>query len=482
MPARPSPRSARPRTKATRPERVARKILERIESGAPRSGVLPSQRALAQEFGVSRSTVSQALQILEAGGFVATPDRRRARVAEADTPLSKKLAAFLSESGFSAPPAHHAQVRLDAPNDLQAGAIDLAALCDEHWDGQINAEIEEAAALRALRKYRAGETSIYGSIGIERLREFVVRYLERAGVRAKASEIAVIPRRLYAIRLVLEVLTGKGCELWAPALSNARFYGVGDRFPAKLCALPVSAEGEIDFSPLWFSKKPRIALLEPDRARPTGASIPAADRARLVREAARRNVFLFDDSYCRLLYEEKAPPLAACDPGKESVIYLGAVPTWLSPLASFCFIHAHERIVKLLRAAIRRDYLNPEFLPQLCAIELEESGDIGRMLERFHAYHRERLLRVDRSLAAAFGTEARWRLPGSFGCVWLELPGTDIGRLYQARRDVDFQPGWLYGEPERECRHVMLRYTLPEDRFEEGLRRFRALWESVRGG
>lgn len=89
MPARSSARPARPRTKATRPERVARKILERIESGAPRSGVLPSQRALAAEFGVSRSTVSQALQILEEGGFVATPDRRRARVAEADRRFRK---------------------------------------------------------------------------------------------------------------------------------------------------------------------------------------------------------------------------------------------------------------------------------------------------------------------------------------------------------------------------------------------------------
>ena len=106
---------------------------------------------------------------------------------------------------------------------------------------------------------------------------------------------------------------------------------------------------------------------------------------------------------------------------------------------------------------------------------------LDEMLWRFHAFHRRRLRFVAEILARDTGEYARPVLPGSFGCVWLHFDAADIGALYRARRGIDFQPGWFYGESARSCRHVLIRYTMPEAVFEEGMARFGALCRSVLG-
>ena len=101
------------------------------------------------------------------------------------------------------------------------------------------------------------------------------------------------------------------------------------------------------------------------------------------------------------------------------------------------------------------------------------------MLVRFHAFHRERKRFVERILTDRLGDLARLSPEQSFGCLWVDLPTLDVERLYRRRRDVDFQPGWLYGEPKKACRHVMLRYTIPAADFEEGVARFAHLCRSA---
>lgn len=465
----------------TRAEGVAKKLLVRLQSGTHASDKLPSQRVLAHEFGVSRNTVAAALQILKASGMIRLADRRVARVTNADTPLTQKLGKFLSSSNFAPPLVHAAFSKEDENAVLPRDTINLSTLCDEHWDNHINAEFEQIAAARALQKYRNGETGIYRSTGIAKLKEVLLPYLSEVGIKARPEEIAIIPRRLQTYRQITDILSGPGTEVWVPELSLFRFYGITDRLAARQCILPMTAAGETDFSPMWLSRRPRLVFLEPDRQRPTGASLPAEQRKNLVKEAAGRHVFLFEDCYSSALYQKRTPPLMAYDTNKESVIHMAGLPTWLSPLACFSYIVANERIISLLRASVRRDYLNPEFLSQLCAIELAEADTFNEMRRRFHAFHEERLVRIDRALAQYFGGQARWKLPGSFGCIWLELPDTDIAKLYQARRDVDFHPGWFFGESQAHCRHVLLRYTLPEELFMEGLKRFHALWKQCRG-
>ena len=463
----------------TKYEGVAAELRRRIEGGQYRDGRLPSQRVLADALGVARNTLLSALALLEKDGWIKSHDRRRAHLSPPEHVFSRKLGAFLHESGFRPPLVNSALERGGTALDSADNVIDLSLLCHEHWDDHLNYDLEEAALQSALRSFRRGETNIYRTDGIPQLKEAVCAHLKRFGIEARPSEILIVSRRLQAYRLVAEVLLGQGAELWMPELSLSHFYGVAERHTARRRFLPVDDEGRIDFGPALFSKRPKMLFLEPTHAKPTGATIPADERERLVTAARPTNTFLFEDAYCRLLEEEAPPSLASFDPGRETVIHLGAVPTWLTPIAGFSFLFAHERVIELLRASARRDYLNPEFLTQLAAVELLQSGRLAEMLRRFHAFHRERRRFVDKVLTERLGNLVRWSAEQSFGCLWLDLPTLDIGRLYRARRDVDFQPGWLYGEPKKDCRHVMLRYTMPAADFEEGVARFARICRSA---
>lgn len=461
--------------KETRSERIASILFRRINSGFYPEGRLPSQRELAESFGVSRNSIVSALEKLEADGWIEMHDKRRAVLTPPDHAFSRKLSSFLDASRFRPPLMNDAFGRKDLASEIGAEAVDLSVLCNEHWDDHINFDIEHNAVEAAMQALKSGRTDIYRTTGVEKLKDLVCSHLTRFGVEARTNEMLIIPRRLQAYRLVAEVLLGNGAELWMPELSLPRFYGVGERHTTRRRFLEMDAAGTIDFEPALFSKRPKLLLLEPTHQKPTGATIAADDRRRVVEAARRANTFIFEDAYCELLEEEHLPSFASFDPKKEAVIHLGAIPTWLSPVGCFSFILANERIIELLRASVRRDYLTPELLTQLAAAHLLASGSIYEMLSRFHAFHRERRTFADRVLEERIGSAAHWNLHGSFGCIWVELPGIDIPTLYEARRDVDFQPGWFYGEPTKACRHVLFRYTLPAADFKEGVSRFERL-------
>lgn len=466
------------RTK-TLAQKTAQHILRRIRDGRYDDGRLPSQRDLAADLGVSRNTVIAALSLLESQGWIETSAKRRATLPAADGGFAQKVNRFLHASRFEAPLMNGAFTRRDNAVAPTGDVIDLSRLCDEHWDDHLQYDLEEASLLEAMARYRCGDTDIYRTTGMEELKEEACRFFRGRGISVTPREMLVVSRRLQAYRLVAEVLVGPKTELWFPELSIVRFYGIGERHTAKRRMLPVADDGRIDFEPMLFSKAQKVVFLVPTRPKPTGRSLTIDERRRLVKSLRGTDTFVFEDRYCELVTDEHLPSLASFDPNKETVILFGSLPTWLTPLCCCSFIVAHERIIEELRASARRDYLTPEFFTQLALTQLLRSGRIETMLERYQGFFEKRLAFVDETLRSAFGTAARWRLPGSFGCVWLELPGIDIPALYRRRKDVDFQPGWFYGEPVRNCRHVLLRYTVPEGVFAEGVRRLKRLCEEL---
>jgi GntR family transcriptional repressor for pyruvate dehydrogenase complex len=71
-----------PLHRTTMPERVSRELVAAIRDGRLRAGEhLPRQDELADQFGVSRSVIREAMRLLEASGVITATPGRRARVA-----------------------------------------------------------------------------------------------------------------------------------------------------------------------------------------------------------------------------------------------------------------------------------------------------------------------------------------------------------------------------------------------------------------
>ena len=178
--------------KRTRAEAIAAELFRRLQADAYRDGRLPSQRQLAESFGVSRGTVARALEYLERNGWIATSARRRPVLTPPERVFSGKLNGFLDASHFRPPLVNAAFDRKDRRNGESTSVIDLSVLCHEHWDEHINFDIESEAVERALGRFARGETDIYRTTGIPALKAAICRYLAPYGIVAKPSEIAVI--------------------------------------------------------------------------------------------------------------------------------------------------------------------------------------------------------------------------------------------------------------------------------------------------
>ncbi|WP_428933954.1 GntR family transcriptional regulator [Streptomyces sp. ACT015] len=108
--------------------RVAGELLDELRSGATEPGQrLPSERRLARQYGVSRETVRQALEVLRRDGRVVT-DRRGTQVAlpgaAARTPSAVTFP--LGSRNVEPGPADRATVAWETPPPEHARALGLA--------------------------------------------------------------------------------------------------------------------------------------------------------------------------------------------------------------------------------------------------------------------------------------------------------------------------------------------------------------------
>ncbi|MDO5532198.1 GntR family transcriptional regulator [Sutterella sp.] len=463
--------SAQPRYR-----RIAAALIRNIEAGLYPDRRLPGRRVLESQFGASRVTIDSALDILERERWIRRIPSKRVEITVRREDFGEKLTSFLSRSGFRPPRMNDAFRRADerrlAGGAAEQDVINLSKLCDEHWDGHLNFDLEAAAVAAAMRDYRAGVSEMFTTGGMPGLKAALCEHLPSIGIHANPAEILILSRRLQAYRLVSEVLIGPSTEFWYPAVSLIRFYGIAERHTSWRREMPVDASGRIDFSGFEVSKRPKVLALEPDAAKPLGGTLSEAERLMLVDAARKTSAFIIEDCYTRIVEPTATkPPLASLDPGKDCVIYMGAVPAWFSTIGCFNFVVANDRLISQLRASGRRDYLSPGLFSQYVAEKLFTEHLIEPMTERFAVFHRERIAAVNAILAKYLGDRFSWKCPAGFGCIWLDLAGVNLKRLWRRRRGVDFELGWFYGE--KELRHVLLRYTIPLGKFEEGVKRLR---------
>ena len=81
--------------KINRTERLAIELVKRLRSGIYSDGRLPSQRRLAEYFGVSRNTVVNALARLEADCWIEKCELRLASLTPPVFAFARRLISFL---------------------------------------------------------------------------------------------------------------------------------------------------------------------------------------------------------------------------------------------------------------------------------------------------------------------------------------------------------------------------------------------------
>lgn len=292
----------------------------RILDGRLASGTrLPASRELAALLGISRNTVTRALDQLYAEGYVAGRVGDGTYVAELarsrPTP-SPAVTPAASSPALQRLHTHHLPLPPSgAPRAFRIGVPAFDLFPFETW-ARLQARFWRKPALARLG---------YGDpAGDLQLRELIAAYLRSSrGLTCETQQILITCGSQQAISLCAQLLIQPGERV---AIENPGYRAAGHAFAvagAQLCGVAVDHDG-LDVDALQRLNDCRLAYVTPAHQYPTGVTLSLPRRLALLAWAKRVNGWIIEDDYDGEYRYSGTPlaPLAALD-GQQRVIYIG---------------------------------------------------------------------------------------------------------------------------------------------------------------
>jgi 2-aminoadipate transaminase len=446
---------------------------------------LPATRDLAQELGVNRATVSQAYEELVARGwarahvgqgtFVAErpPGQARSEPEAAVrlewTGLLSKVARLAAAEERRRDPWRRAARALPGLISFAGGMPDSSLFPTDAFRKVLNQVIREEG--REVLQYSPPR-------GYRPLREYLAGHLVRLGLEVRPEDILIVNGSQQGFDLIARTLVDPGDFVAIEQPTYPRAVQVFRAAGAQLLPVPVGREG-LDLEHLeriLERQAPKLLYCQPTAQNPTGLTMGAATRRRLLEVAARHRLPIVEDGFdAGPAYGGPPPaPLKALD-AAGLVVYVGTFSKVLFPGLRLGWVVASPDLIDRLDTAKQLADIHTSPLIQAAVHRFCRH----RLLDR----HQERLLaEYERRRAALLGALGRrmppgtmWTEPAGGFSLLLTLPdGVEAGALLTeaVARGVSFTPGgafFIEGGGER-----MLRLSfsaVSADRMEEGIRR-----------
>lgn len=345
-----------------------RQGLERALRSAVRAGVLaagsrlPATRALAEQLGVSRGTVSAAYDQLIAEGYL------EARHGSGTTVASVPGTARRSTPRPS-PPVRH---------NLEAGISDVTAFPVAEW-------------LRSARRaLGSAAPSAFGfgpdKRGRPELRAALADYLGRArGVAASPERIIVTAGYVQALTLLARVLGPGRIAMEDPGMPYHR--ELVAHAGNEVVPLPVDALGA---DPATLGPGLAAAVLTPAHQYPSGVTLPPARRRAMIAWARETGAVIIEDDYDGEFRYDRQPVGALQGTAPEHVVYAGTTAKSLAHGLRLGWIVLPERLVDPVLEELRLTTLETEAFNQLILADLITTHGYDRQIRSGRIRYRRR--------------------------------------------------------------------------------------------
>lgn len=431
----PAPRSSRTvadlpasprRPDETKQQWVYRQLAGAIDTRRLQPGdSVPSTRALAARWGLSRGVVEIAFEQLGREGYLEAVVGRGTRVSTLPPECFLRARPEVADATLSTP--HTASPATPSAHPVRAGQPFIARLPDlqtfdlRAWRASI------ARAARALGPDNMGDAD---PRGLAALREGVCRHLALSrGLSCTPDDILIVTGIRHAIDLCAQAAVPEGA---AVALEDPGYAGAEAIFRLRgrrTVDIPLDAEG-IDVNALR-QVTVAMAYVTPAHQAPTGVAMSARRRAALLAWAEASGAWLLEDDYDSDFSYERAPlPALKSEDRAGRVLFCGSFNKSLFPGLRIGYIVAPAALMPrlvALRAATGR--ANP-VLDQLTLAEFIQSEALLRQLKKARvAYKRRRDLIVHELMAADCEAGDFQGLHAGFHFVLRLPPGTDEGLI-----------------------------------------------------
>lgn len=440
---------------------------------------LPSERALSEALGVSRTTVTAAYALLREEGFLSSGQGSRGRTRiPRPTPLGPAtLRDETSALQFAAP-------GLAAPGFAASdGLIDLA-----HASQPASGEVVHRAFAAALTELPALLPGFgYDAIGLLPLREAVAARYTAAGAPTTAGQILVTSGAQHALNIIIRALAGRqdrvlvehpsypnaldairaaGCRAIPVAFTSK--HDAGAHHGASAAVSPGSSPGLAwDMNALrtaMMQQRPKMAYVVPDFHNPTGQLMPDGQRRQLVRMSVDAGTVLVVDETLRALNLDGAmtTPVATFSP---AVVTIGSLSKshWAGLRTGW--IRASEAMIQRFAAARSSLDLGGPIMEQLAAAHLVRALD-EPLPARLDTLRDGRAALLE--LLAGYLPEWQAERPSGGLSVWCRLPASFSTALAVIAPDFGLRlaAGPRFGVGGAFERYLRVPFTLPPEQLE----------------
>ncbi|MFT2016651.1 PLP-dependent aminotransferase family protein [Streptomyces sp. 796.1] len=360
---------------------------------------LPAERELATALRTSRTTVTATYDLLRESGYAHS---RQGSGTWTALPDGRAL------SGVN---------RLLGPEET---AIDLARAAPGLSEQTLAQAIAEVTPHLTDHAHTPG----YYPYGLPALRAAIADRFTARGLTTVPEQILVTSGAQHALTLSLGLLGRPGDRVLVENPSYPNALEAMRRGRLRTVSVPVTDAGwDVEIIESTFRQTvPQLAYLIPDFQNPTGALMPAADRSRVARAAARAGCWLIiDETLAELALDVPAPhPFAACAaPGDTGqLITLGSMSKTHWGGLRIGWLRAPARLVTELASERVASDMGGSVLDQLLALTLLARADelLPPRLEQ---------LRQQRAALVAALTEQvpqwSWHQPAGGLSLWVDL-------------------------------------------------------------
>jgi GntR family transcriptional regulator / MocR family aminotransferase len=368
------------------PRRVADALREVIAERRVVAGeVLPSSRDLAQQLGVARNTVLQAIALLAADGLVESRPGvgvfvKLRPMAHRKPMLESAPAVILSEWAQQLPDVTQVVEDTGAVLDFRPGLPDLRSIPFDDW---------RRSAVRKLKTLRS-QVSAYGEPqGDGALRVEIARYVARSrGVCCEADDVIITSGAQQAFDLIARLLIRPNAKVvleepgYRPAALSFAAQG------AQICAVPVDEDG-LDVAQL--PNDAVMAYVTPSHQYPLGVTLSPARGADLLAWAERRNAFIVEDDYdSEYRYTGSALQALYAADRSQRVLYVGTFSKNLMPGIRLGYLIVPESLRKVFVTAKWLVDRHCDNVSQSVLAEFMSSGLFSRHLMKMRTLYAAR--------------------------------------------------------------------------------------------
>ena len=374
-------------------------LRQEISAGQLKPGVrLPPTRALAQELGVSRNTITSAYNQLLTEGYLESKTGSGTRVTstlpeallqvDSDSHLMRReRTSELRKPRLS----EHGNAIADIPyiwEQSRPQAFDSALPAVDEFPRKL----WEKLLVAGWRQLSSHDLGYQSALGYEPLREALTTYLQAArGVRCSAEQIIITNGAQQAINIAANLLLNKGTAAWVenpcyPGIQSALRGVLADIIP-----VPVDEDGLVVEEGIRRAPNARLAYISPSHQYPLGVTMSLTRRLQLLQWADEHKAWIVEDDYDSE-FRYAGYPLTSVQ-GQDQVgrvIYVGTFSKVLFPALRTGYMVVPPDLVDAAHAARAHADRGASVLEQAVLARFIEEGHLARHVRQMRTLYNER--------------------------------------------------------------------------------------------